>query len=157
MAWGSTDSMPSRATEIDYTLRRNGIALGRLRIGFPVEGKTPGIAGMLEVDSAFTDIDEIMQSVVDILPGKPTFLALTRDSLRGPGPHGLKQMTPEETKGVAPEKIFSLHDASGAEYPIRFLAIHRFPEPIPDDAEGELIDICRARGITPSPWMLMAH
>ena len=37
----------------------------------------------------------------------------------------------------------------------RFLMINRLPYPIPD--RGELVDVCRERGITPSPWTLLAH
>jgi len=48
---------------LDYTLWRDALLLGRVRIVFPVTARSRGlVAGMLEVQPAFVDIDELMQT-----------------------------------------------------------------------------------------------
>jgi hypothetical protein len=64
-------------------------------------------------------------------------------------------MSEAEAQGIPPERILTIRDAAGTSVPLKFLSIHRLPGPIPD--RGELIDVCRERGITPSPWLILAH
>jgi hypothetical protein len=144
--------MRSRAGTSDVTLWRNGQRLGRVRISFSIENNKAGIAGMLEVDEAFSDIEEMMQSSPPMLSGTRTFQSSLRDA---PSHVALREMTEAESLGVPRERLFIIRDAAGAPMPFKFLMIHRMPGPIPD--RGELFDVCRERGITPSPWMLSAH
>ena len=147
--------MGPRAGVVNYTLWRNGQLLGRVRISFPIANRDAGIAGMLEVDEAFSDIDEMMQSSPPMLSGSPTFQSLSRDAHQGPGPVALRELSEEEAQGVPPERMLIIRDAAGVALPCRFLMIQRLPGPMPD--RGELVDVCRECGITPSPWMLLAH
>jgi hypothetical protein len=147
--------MPPEATTIDFTLWRAGVLLGRLRIGFPTSGKKPGIFGMLEVEPAFTDVDEIMQTHMEGLPGAPVFQSFLRDAHRGPGPIALKPLTPEQALGVPRDQAFLIRDAAGAEVPLSFLMIQRYPADMTE--ESQLIAVCRERGIAPSAWMLVAY
>ena len=144
--------MASRAGITDITLWRNGQRLGRVRISFPIADNKAGIAGMLEVEETFSDIEEMMQSSSLMLSGARTFQFSTRDA----SSHvALREMTEAESLGVPQERLFIMRDADGAVMPFKFLMIHRLPGPVPD--RGELFDVCRERGITPSPWMLSAH
>lgn len=126
-----------------------------MRISFPVANSNAGIAGMLEVDEAFSDIDDMMQSSPPMVPGGPTFQSLLRDAHQGPGPVALRELSEEEARGVPPERMLIIRDSAGAALPFRFLMIQRISGPVPD--RGELVDVCRERGITPSPWILLAH
>jgi hypothetical protein len=144
-----------RAGVVNYTLWRNGQLIGRVRISFPMANSDTGIAGMLEVDEAFTDIDEMMQSSPPGLSGSPVFQSLLRDAHQGPGPVALRELSEEEARGVPAERMLIIHDSAGVAVPFRFLMIQRIPAIIPD--RGELVDLCRERGITPSPWILLAH
>jgi hypothetical protein len=144
-----------RAGVVNYTLWRNGQLLGRVRISFPIANNDAGIGGMFEVDEAFTDIDEMMQISPPVLPGSPTLQSLLRDAHHGPGPVALRELSDEEAQGVPPERMLIIRDAAGVALPFRFLMIKRMPGPIPD--RGKLVDACREHGITPSPWMLLAH
>ena len=138
---------------VDYTLWRDGVLLGRMRIPFPTDDDS--IFGMLEVEPAFTDIDEMMQSRLSLFPGSPIVQNLTKDAHPGPGPIALQPMTPELQRGTPPERVLELRDATGETHIPRMLIIWRTP----DDhmGRGELFDICQERGITMSPWILSAQ
>ena len=144
--------LTSRAGIANLTLWRNGQLLGRVRISFPIANNKAGIAGMLEVEEAFSDIEEMIQSSSPMLPGTRTFQSSLRDA---PSHVALREMTEAESQGVPKERLLIIRDADGAPMPLTFVMIHRMPGPIPD--RGELFDVCRERGITPSPWMLSAH
>lgn len=144
--------MSSRAGISDITLWRNGQLLGRVRISFPVSNNKAGIAGMLEVEDAFDDIEEMMQSSSLLPSGTRTFQSSLRDA---PSRVVLREMTEAESLGVPQERLLVVRDADGGAMPFKFLMIQRHPGPI--SGGGELLDVCRERGITPSPWILLAH
>ncbi len=135
---------------IDYSLWRGGALMGRVRIPFP--SNSDGIFGMLEVEPGFADIEELMQVRDPWLPNGPIRQSLLRDAHRGPGPVALRELPAEEQRGLRPEQVFEVRDAAGVGIAYDMLMITKFPEPIP--RHGELVDVCGAHGIRPSPWVL---
>lgn len=144
--------MDSEAGIVDYSLWRDGQRLGRLRISFPVANNESAIFGMLEVDEAFTDIEEITQVMPPMSPINTVF-----QSIGGSAPERvvLRELSKEEARGVAPDRVLIMRDAAGASVPFKFLMIHRMPGLT--DPRGKVFEVCRSRGIVPSEWVVSAH
>jgi hypothetical protein len=139
---------------LDYTLWRNAVLLGRVRIAFPV--RSAGlIAGMLEVESAFADIDEIMQTRSPIPRDAPVQETRRSEVQHGPGPVALRELTPEEARGIPRERLLEVRDRGGQVLATDLISIDRLPPQLTE--QGELVEICAARGIRVSPWCLTAH
>jgi hypothetical protein len=143
--------MTGEVGTVNYSLWRNGVLLGRVRIPFPCNDEK-SLFGMLEVESTFADIDELMQTRSPFLPGRPVMQTLMRDAHHGPGPVALREATEQEARGVPAEAVLEVRDESGAAIDVDMLLIARMPGPIPD--RGEIVDICRAYSIPISPWTL---
>jgi hypothetical protein len=137
---------------VNFTLWRNGVLLGRVRIPFSVSNSASAFCGMLEVEPAFADIEPLMQHTSPFMAGKPVLQSLMKDAHRGPGPVALKELTPEQARGLPADRILEVRDDTGTRIPIQFLSIDRLWDTAP--TEGELFDVCRERGIAPSPWTL---
>jgi hypothetical protein len=144
----------SELDPVNYTIWRNHVLLGRVRVAFPVS--SPGlIAGMLEVEPAFSDVDEIMQTRLLFPVDSRVFESKMSEAHRGPGPVALRQLTPEEAAGISHERILEVRDENGRALVTDLIAIDRLPPQLME--RGELFDICKARGIRIGPWSLTAH
>ena len=143
-------------TELDlvkYTLWRGGVLLGRVRVPFPTS--SPGLlAGMLEIESAFSDVDEIMQSWPPF-PGSPVFASRKSEVRRGSGAVALRELTPEDAAGIPPDRILEVRDQHGQPVVTDLIGIDLLPDELM--AQGELFDICVKREIPISRWSLVAH
>jgi len=138
---------------LDYTLWRNAVLLGRVRIAFPV--RSAGlIAGMLEVESAFADIDEIMQTRSPIRWDAPVHETRMSEARHGPGPIALRELT-LKARGIPRERLLEVRDRGGQVLATDLISIDRLPPRLTE--QGELVEICAARGIRVSPWSLTAH
>ncbi len=144
--------MTRHVGHVNFTLWRNGALLGRVRIPFPVMNSDSAFFGMLEVEPTFADIEPLMQHTEPFMAGNPVLQSLTKDAHRGPGPVALKELTPEQARGLPADLILEVRDDTGTRIPIQFLSIDRQWDTVP--TEGELVDICRERGIAPSRWTL---
>jgi hypothetical protein len=144
--------MSTEVGTVNYTLWRNAELLGRVRIPLPT---SDGIFGMLEVEQSFRDIEPLMQICDPFSESGRVFISFLRDAHRGPGPVALRELSPEEARGAAPERVFSVRDENGEHLEIDFLTIDRYADPIPE--QGELVELCRKRGIRVSPWILGAR
>jgi hypothetical protein len=132
------------------------VLLARVRIVFPVTVRSRGlVAGMLEVQPAFADIDELMQTQPPMPPNAPVFQSRKSERRHGPGPVALRALTPEEARGIPRDRLLEVRDRSDRVLATDLISIDRLPAEFTE--RGELVELCAARGIPVSPWTLTAH
>ena len=138
---------------VKYTLWRGGVLMGRVRVRFPTSSPDL-LAGMLEIESAFSDVDEIMQSWPPFL-GAPVFESRKSDARRGSGAVALRELTREDASGIPPARVLEVRDQRGQPVVTDLIGIDLLPDELM--AQGELFDICVKREIPISRWSLVAH
>ena len=149
--------MTSPAELLDYELFRNGVVVGRIRLGVPEESRPQGmVLGMLEPTAEFDDIRQMIQTHVRTLPGQPVF---QHDVPGGRSPVGHDwvsggRLNPVVLPGVPPERVLTLHRVSGEIVEVDAIIIGRMDDQVTIVA---LRDFCLAHGLEISPWNFVAH
>jgi hypothetical protein len=132
-----------------YSLWQAGKLLGHFGERWPVlhHGRRVGARGILEPTDAFTDIESVMQTRVPIFPGEPVFhtdldpefigdVPKVSKQARYPSEGALKQLTPEEARGVSTDRIFEIRDQTGELVETRTIVLERYfvaPHAIPTE------------------------
>lgn len=124
-----------------FSLWRGTTLLGHFAERAPVthHDRRVGAFGILEPSEAFVGINSMMQTRVPIFPGQPVFQHPLEPELVGvtpppPGPHhssgALLPLSEDEARGVPPEQIFEIRDASGASIDAHMvsLQLYAFPD-----------------------------
>jgi hypothetical protein len=135
-----------------YSLWRGTTLLGHFNERAPVmhHGKRVGALGILEPSEAFVGIDSMMQTRVSIFPGRPVFQHPLEPELLGvtrpPRGHShssgaLLPLSEDEARGVPPEQILQIRDASGASIDTDTLSLQLYAipdgvDPAPFEAHG---------------------
>ena len=107
-----------------FSLWRGTTLLGHFSERGPVthHDSRVGAFGILEPSEAFVGINSMMQTRIPIFPGQPVFQHPLEPELVGvtppaPGPHrssgALLPLSEDAARGVPPEEIFEIRDASG--------------------------------------------
>ena len=142
--------MKTELAPIDFALWQSDTFPGRVRIAFPVASPKL-IAGMLEIDPAFLDIAAVLQTRHPNLSGNPVFEArIDGESCE----RALHVLSRQEAESVPHARILEIRDGAGRTRKSSLVSIMRLPHHLLE--YGELVDLCRARAIPVSPWMVSA-
>jgi hypothetical protein len=141
----------SMAYHEPLTLWRGADLLGEVVASLPVTDPA-AIHGLFRPTAAFADIGRLLQARVPLYPDGLVFLSRF-EGPPDPGPKPLRQMSPEEAKGLPVDEQLVLRDATGRVLPMDLISLN--PYDIPEEP-GPMPDLCRRHGLAGVAWLLGA-